>query len=431
VLADALEPGGCTQASDVMPLLQLLVEAALLAADNAPALATIVAALDSGVRLLRWAEAGADADAALTAASQAALLLQPVLHQVSAAVLHSLQQQPCTGSGYSPEDWSCAITFLPAVYARLLASVAQPGELDGCHRVVLACIREGSASAAYMHTALAACCGCTTHPQPAAAAAHVCWAVKARHLAMAIAKQPLRSLAALEMSVRVLANDAVSADAAAGWAAAAVAACTVAVQDVAQFEALLECGTEEAALADSHLLSTLLSCLKACKGCMARHAHEAASDDEQHKFCMLAAHVRAVATAAMRRSAAGASSCRAARPGWGEWAALSLRAWVAPKLSAGCTGEHSLGDADTQHVSDALFAHAMGAVAAAPLGRWGCSNPACANVSGLCEMHLVAGRGLCGHCGGAARYCSKACQAQHWRAHRDSAAASAARQARP
>jgi hypothetical protein len=41
-------------------------------------------------------------------------------------------------------------------------------------------------------------------------------------------------------------------------------------------------------------------------------------------------------------------------------------------------------------------------------------------------MHLVHGRGMCGHCGGAARWCSRACQRQQWAAHRDPAAAVAA-----
>jgi hypothetical protein len=47
-----------------------------------------------------------------------------------------------------------------------------------------------------------------------------------------------------------------------------------------------------------------------------------------------------------------------------------------------------------------------------------CANPACDNVSGLSDMHLVWRRGVCGHCR-AARFCSTACLRAHWAAHRD------------
>jgi hypothetical protein len=56
-----------------------------------------------------------------------------------------------------------------------------------------------------------------------------------------------------------------------------------------------------------------------------------------------------------------------------------------------------------------------------PLPSLCCNNPVCPNVHALCEMHLVAGKGLCAHCG-AARYCSKACQKAHWPAHKDTSA---------
>jgi hypothetical protein len=55
-----------------------------------------------------------------------------------------------------------------------------------------------------------------------------------------------------------------------------------------------------------------------------------------------------------------------------------------------------------------------------------CANPACSNASGLSEMHLVWRRGLCGHCNGAARFCSEACLRAHWPLHSDPAGRAAA-----
>jgi hypothetical protein len=79
-----------------------------------------------------------------------------------------------------------------------------------------------------------------------------------------------------------------------------------------------------------------------------------------------------------------------------------------------------------RHQLATLAPLARAVAAVLPLPALCCSNPACANLSGLCEMHLVHGRGMCGHCGGAARWCSRACQRQQWAAHRDPAAAVAA-----
>jgi hypothetical protein len=61
------------------------------------------------------------------------------------------------------------------------------------------------------------------------------------------------------------------------------------------------------------------------------------------------------------------------------------------------------------------------ATAALPLRTLCCNNSGRVNLSGLCDLHLVAGKGLCAHCG-AARYCSKACQMAHWPAHKDKCA---------
>jgi len=61
-----------------------------------------------------------------------------------------------------------------------------------------------------------------------------------------------------------------------------------------------------------------------------------------------------------------------------------------------------------------------------------CNNPDCKNVSGTREAQLVGGRScICGGCR-TARYCSKACQSQHWKQHKPvcralAAAAAAAR----
>jgi len=47
-----------------------------------------------------------------------------------------------------------------------------------------------------------------------------------------------------------------------------------------------------------------------------------------------------------------------------------------------------------------------------------CNNPHCCNLEGLSELELVQGRArLCAKCR-VARYCSKACQAQHWKLHK-------------
>jgi hypothetical protein len=47
-----------------------------------------------------------------------------------------------------------------------------------------------------------------------------------------------------------------------------------------------------------------------------------------------------------------------------------------------------------------------------------CNNPACSNTSGPTELSLVSGRScVCGGCR-VADYCSRACQAQHWKQHK-------------
>jgi len=47
-----------------------------------------------------------------------------------------------------------------------------------------------------------------------------------------------------------------------------------------------------------------------------------------------------------------------------------------------------------------------------------CNNPHCSNLDGLSELELVQGRArLCGKCR-VARYCSRECQAQHWKLHK-------------
>jgi hypothetical protein len=47
-----------------------------------------------------------------------------------------------------------------------------------------------------------------------------------------------------------------------------------------------------------------------------------------------------------------------------------------------------------------------------------CNNPGCANTTGPTELSLVSGRScICGGCQ-VARYCSRACQARHWKQHK-------------
>ena len=58
-----------------------------------------------------------------------------------------------------------------------------------------------------------------------------------------------------------------------------------------------------------------------------------------------------------------------------------------------------------------------------------CNNPVCAAVGGLSEQKLVSGGvGLCKGCLGV-RYCSTACQRQHWKQHRPVCKALAERKA--
>jgi len=57
-----------------------------------------------------------------------------------------------------------------------------------------------------------------------------------------------------------------------------------------------------------------------------------------------------------------------------------------------------------------------------------CNNPYCSNLEGPSEVELVQGRArLCGKCR-VARYCSKECQAQHWKLHKPACKALAAAQ---
>jgi hypothetical protein len=49
---------------------------------------------------------------------------------------------------------------------------------------------------------------------------------------------------------------------------------------------------------------------------------------------------------------------------------------------------------------------------------YACNNPTCSNLSGPQELQLVNGRScMCGGCR-VAHYCSRACQVQHWKAHK-------------
>jgi hypothetical protein len=60
---------------------------------------------------------------------------------------------------------------------------------------------------------------------------------------------------------------------------------------------------------------------------------------------------------------------------------------------------------------------------------YACNNPTCSNLSGPQELQLVNGRScMCGGCR-VAHYCSRACQRQHWQAHKPVCKAIAAAQA--
>jgi hypothetical protein len=61
---------------------------------------------------------------------------------------------------------------------------------------------------------------------------------------------------------------------------------------------------------------------------------------------------------------------------------------------------------------------AASAAAAALPCRHGCNNVGCLNLGKLCEAQLVSGKGcVCSRCK-TARYCSRACQEQHYKEHR-------------
>jgi hypothetical protein len=61
--------------------------------------------------------------------------------------------------------------------------------------------------------------------------------------------------------------------------------------------------------------------------------------------------------------------------------------------------------------------------------QYACNNPTCSNLSGPQELQLVNGRScMCGGCR-VAHYCSRACQRQHWKAHKAVCQAIAAAQA--
>jgi hypothetical protein len=73
--------------------------------------------------------------------------------------------------------------------------------------------------------------------------------------------------------------------------------------------------------------------------------------------------------------------------------------------------------------------HSLGVSLTSLAFPYACNNPTCSNLSGRQELQLVNGRScMCGGCR-VAHYCSRACQRQHWKAHKPVCQAIAAAQA--
>jgi len=100
--------------------------------------------------------------------------------------------------------------------------------------------------------------------------------------------------------------------------------------------------------------------------------------------------------------------------------ALTIPARAGDRSAAGSHGSQSaaaaMSDADVATLVQQL--HALGLGLNTLAISCACNNPHCCNLEGLSELDLVQGRArLCAKCR-VARYCSKSCQAQHWKLHK-------------
>jgi hypothetical protein len=156
--------------------------------------------------------------------------------------------------------------------------------------------------------------------------------------------------------------------------------------------------------------------------CLRAHPHAAGTSDRVRPISDLWAALAAHAHAAGGDDHSGSSSSSSSSSSGGGSSSSSVvrGAGSVPQLLrdlARAASEQARPQDESVRQLQLQLADAI--VTALPLPSLCCNNPGCCNVSALSDMHLVAGKGLCAHCGGAARSCSKECRREHWKAHKD------------